>query len=152
MVILLLKDDELLQALAAHSSTNQQTTEKRRAHEAALVRVRKEAELASELAKAEAITPYRSRIESMQSHVDDLERRTIAQLQEKERTVTEQLSSSVHLHGEELRTAERQATQRIQVSYTNSDLSIARHVYHSNLSYQHVFRMLSATPTLPTWR
>jgi chromosome segregation ATPase len=108
------KSSERDTALAAQSDTSQAVAEQRRAHEAALQRVRKEAELAAELAKAEAITPYKSRIDAMQSHVDELERRTLEQLQDKERTVAEQLSSSVHMHGEELRNAERAHTQRVQ--------------------------------------
>ena len=101
-------------ALAAHSDTSHAATEQRRAHEAELRRVQKEAELAAELAKADAITPYKSRIEAMQSHVDELERRTLEQLQNKERTVAEQLSSSVNMHEEALRNSERQHSQRVQ--------------------------------------
>jgi chromosome segregation ATPase len=101
-------------ALASHSDTNHAATEQRRAHEAELQRVRKEAELTAELAKADAITPYKSRIEAMQSHVDELERRTLEQLQAKERTVAEQLSSSVYMHEEALRNSERVHTQRMQ--------------------------------------
>jgi chromosome segregation ATPase len=101
-------------ALAAHSDANHAATEQRRSHEADLQRVRKEAELTAELAKADAITPYKSRIEAMQSHVDELERRTLEQLQDKERTVAEQLSSSVYMHEEALRNSERAHTQRVQ--------------------------------------
>jgi uncharacterized phage protein gp47/JayE len=83
----------------------------------------------AEVAKVEAVTPYKEQMVTLQAQLEDLERHAETQLQERhyeaQRTLHEQLSSVSISHTDELRNTERRLGEQVRAI-------LAHHYTHEN--------------------